>query len=154
MRISGFTSRTWNLIHYTLLISTTLYCIGTLLLMLSTCLPTGIFFNIRRLGRLHDGLVCIDQSKGLAVLSAVHVVTDFALLGIPVVLLWKVQIGWVKKVRIGLAGIFGLGSCVCALLRTVTQYIRTTPDPTCKSSPISRFLVHGLMSWRKMGNWM
>ena len=132
MRVSGFTSRKWMVIHWTLLTVVTLYCLGAFFVMLFTCLPAGAYWDLRRLGRMSSGLTCIDQSKALAVLSAVHVCTDFSLLVVPVALLWRVQMKWTRKLRIWLAGIFGLSSCVFALLRTITQYIAETPDPTCE----------------------
>ena len=132
MRMSGFTSKKWMAIHWTLLTVLTLYCLGGFFVMLFTCSPAGIYWDLRRQGRLSQSLSCIDQSKALAVLSAVHVCTDFSLLVIPVALLWRVQMKWTRKLRIWLAGIFGLSSCAFALLRTITQYVAQAPDPTCK----------------------
>ncbi|KAL6713234.1 hypothetical protein ACLMJK_009355 [Lecanora helva] len=130
MRVSGFTSRMWMAVHWFLLSVVVSYCLGSLFVMVFTCSPIGIYFNLRAIGRMQHPLTCIDQSKALAVLSATHVVTDFSLLAIPIALLWKVQMKWTKKLRIWLAGLFGLSSCSFALLRTITQYVVQEPDPT------------------------
>ena len=132
MRISGFTSRKWMVVHWSLLVIIALYCIAAFFVQLFVCRPTGIYFNLISIGKLAQAPGCVDQSKALAILSGVHVATDFSLLIIPIALLWRVQMKWTKKLRIWLAGIFGLLSCSFALLRTIVQYRNTNPDPTCK----------------------
>jgi hypothetical protein len=60
---------------------------------------------------------CLDQAAILLALSIIHVVFDFALLLIPIRLIWKVQLPLRARVSLIIMFCFGSLACVFAIMR-------------------------------------
>ena len=70
------------------------------------------------------------NSVGIA-LSVVHIALDFALLSVPLIVLWKIKMSTAKKLRIGFLFSVGAVSCIGSVMRQLTQYHRSA-DFTCQ----------------------
>ncbi|RAL08992.1 uncharacterized protein BO97DRAFT_191732 [Aspergillus homomorphus CBS 101889] len=74
---------------------------------------------------------CININIPILVTSIVNVVSDFLMLLLPIVCVWRLQMTWWKKM--GLSAVFAAGifACICSVMRLVVSVQnRTTLDRT------------------------
>ncbi|PYI34862.1 ribosomal protein L36e [Aspergillus indologenus CBS 114.80] len=74
---------------------------------------------------------CININIPILVTSIVNVVSDFLMLLLPIVCVWRLQMTWWKKM--GLSAVFAAGifACICSVMRLVVSVRnRTTRDRT------------------------
>ncbi|KAG8534136.1 uncharacterized protein KY384_000980 [Bacidia gigantensis] len=78
---------------------------------------------------------CIDTSLAATVMAAFNVATDFAILILPMPILWQMQIPSRRKLQI--MGIFLLGGfvCVASVYRCVVIHTLSPSDPTWSDVP-------------------
>lgn len=92
----------------------------------------GIQYDFIKVGKGggRDGK-CINQALVQDVFIIAHVVFDFCLLSVPLIILFKIKTTTSKKIR--LAFLFSIGSisCVGSAMRLKTK-VDSNPDRTCK----------------------
>lgn len=94
--------------------------------------PDGIQYDLIKFGKGGSGdPKCIEQSIVQDVFIIAHVVFDFCLLSVPLIILFKMKTNTSKKVR--LAFLFSIGSisCLGSAMRLRTK-VDANPDRTCK----------------------
>lgn len=108
------------------------YILCAILLITFECLPATAGFDFVYAGKLDKPPKCLSISAVANPLSVVHVVMDFCLLAVPILVLWKVRLPWATKIRLFLLFSVGAVCCLASVMRQVSQ-ARLKFDPTCKS---------------------
>ena len=143
MRLTGFTSKKWMIAHWTFFSTLVCFVIVSALLVVFQCKPPRAGFNSIAAGHLDVAPVCWSELKLNTGLSVWHVLSDFCLLAVPVIVLWKTQMKWNTKARLYIVGILGLTSCISSVIRLVYQH-RIGIDPLCmfsSNSPADKSLL-------------
>lgn len=85
------------------------------------------------------GTVCLGVKEGLYGVGVVNIVTDFALLVIPLPSIWKLKLSVPKKLGLSIVFLLGLFVSGVSILRMFIVYQSETlsPDVTCKYYPSS-----------------
>lgn len=76
---------------------------------------------------------CIDTFTVVFIAAAFSIVHDMMILGMPIPLLWKLNLAWQKKANVSV--MFSVGSFVIlfSLLRLPSlKKLNTSSDPSCK----------------------
>ena len=134
-RLTGLTSQRWMMAHYTMLFLLVVYTITVLFLEIFKCSPPASQFSMIRVGQVEDRLKCLSFNKVGISLSAVHVTFDFALLSVPLIILYKIKMDRSKKIRLAILFSVGLMSCIASAMRHHVQVrAQGRPDLTCESS--------------------
>lgn len=92
----------------------------------------GVQYDLIKYGKGEGGDgKCIDQDIVQDVFIVSHVVFDFCLLSVPLIILFKMKTNTSKKLR--LAFLFSIGSisCIGSAMRLKTK-VDANPDRTCK----------------------
>ncbi|KAM3081955.1 hypothetical protein ACMFMG_004415 [Clarireedia jacksonii] len=120
-RLTGMTSRTWLWFNNIFLVLLFIYIMVSLFWTIFSCEPAYAGWDPIRIGKENIKPKCFSTSVLGTVLSTVHVVMDFGLLAVPLIVLWKVKMGWKTKLR--LYFVFGIGtmSAVGSILRQIEQ---------------------------------
>lgn len=143
MRLSGFASRKWMIAHWVLVSILSSYLVTVVFLQTCHCRPVGNYWSLLKLGHLDSIPVCIDPNKYAYFQNITHIVTDWTLLVVPIVMLWKVQMKWTLKLRIYIAGFVGVACCICAVARTIIQFRWKSNDVTCRLFPTLPQILSG-----------
>ena len=106
------------------------YIFTALFLNIFTCLPALSQFSLITYGSLPTAPKCMNKNAVGIALSIIHIAFDFALLSVPLIVLWKIKMSAMKKLRIGFLFSIGAISCVGSVMRQLTQY-HTSADLTC-----------------------
>lgn len=111
----------------------------TVLLNVFVCSPIPTHYNILAIARVKDphSIKCIDENAlGLST-RALHIITDWFLLPVPITIIWRLQMPLTRKIRLILIFCVGFISSVASIMRNVLIE-RLGGDLTCKSS----ILIH------------
>ncbi|RAH74287.1 uncharacterized protein BO66DRAFT_313099 [Aspergillus aculeatinus CBS 121060] len=74
---------------------------------------------------------CININIPILVTSIVNVVSDFLMLLLPIVCVWRLQMTWWKKMSLSAVFAAGIFACICSVMRLVVSVRnRTTRDRT------------------------
>ena len=130
-RLTGLTSRKWMIAHNTFLILLVGYIIAAPIAISFTCNPPVLLFRLQTLGRTTDQRDCFNQNNVTIALSALHTAFDFALLTVPIVVLFKMQMDLSRKIRLCILFSVGSLSCIGAVMRNIVQSSKQQ-DITCK----------------------
>ena len=132
-RLTGLTSRRWMMAHYTFLFLLICYIIITLFLEMFKCHPAASHYSLIRIGQVENSVQCLQFSDIGIALSAVHVAFDFALLSVPLIILYKIKMNLAKKIRLAILFSIGSVSCIASAMRHhVQQQAAYRPDLTCE----------------------
>jgi hypothetical protein len=85
------------------------------------CNPQYASFNLLRMAESGKVPKCLSVSPWSSILR-LNLALDFIALAIPVILLWKVQMSWKKKVRMFGVLSIGLITCIASAMALVSQY--------------------------------
>lgn len=110
-RLTGLTSRRWMIAHNVFLVLLVCYIVIALFVSLFECSPATSQYSLIRLGKIAKPAKCLNFNTIGIVLSSFHVVFDFALLSVPLIILYKINMNLSKKIR--LAFLFSIGSISC-----------------------------------------
>ncbi|KAL7275791.1 hypothetical protein RUND412_001244 [Rhizina undulata] len=124
-RISS--NKTFRIWIYILLACNAGLTISITLADLFQCTPLPYVYDKTIRGR------CINNGAFFVSTAAINILTDFAVVILPMPMLWGVQIH--VKQKIALMGLFSLGTFVCVisiirLQSIITTFVFTNPDPT------------------------
>jgi hypothetical protein len=130
MRLTGLTSPRWKIAHWTFFSLLVAYTLTALFMNVFQCNPPKANFDSIATGKLSSAPKCITENQLGSTLSSMHVVMDFCLLAVPIIVLWKIQMDWLLKAQFFF--VFGVGamSCIGSVLRQVAQ-AKLKKDPLC-----------------------
>ena len=92
-RLTGLTSQKWMMAHYIFLFLLVCYIVITLFLEMFKCHPAASHYSLIKIGKVENSVQCLHFSIIGISLSAVHVAFDFALLSVPLIILYKIKNG-------------------------------------------------------------
>ena len=121
MRLQGFTSRRWMIVHWSLFVFTVLLTAVAFFIILFSTLPVRAGFDRAWAGAnlsSPDEVRQIEAQKIILALNGWHIATDILFLIVPVAMLWKVQMRWTIKMRVWIVGFVGVGNIALGLVRT------------------------------------
>lgn len=136
-RITGMTSKRWQITHWIYLamfISTLLIlvCINTFI-----CSPVATGFMLQAIAEVPDPrtIKCLDASAVYTATRVLHILTDWFLLPIPLIIIWQLKMSLGRKIR--LMSIFSVGfiSTVASIVAFVLNS-RLGPDVTYQIATI------------------
>lgn len=139
-RLTGLTSQNWLYAHNTFLALMITYTLSALFVNALQC-KDGVQYDLIKYGKGGGGDgKCIHQATVQNVFIISHVVFDFCLLSVPLIILYKMKTNISKKVR--LAFLFSIGSisCIGSAMRLKTK-VDANSDKTCKclqAEPLSQ----------------
>ncbi|KAL2039382.1 hypothetical protein N7G274_008050 [Stereocaulon virgatum] len=117
-RLTGLTSKRWMIAHNVFLVILVAYMIYVLFVNLFVCIPFD-HFSIIEAGKFARPAKCSKTSQLNIALSSIHVILDYALLSVPIIILYQIQMSTTKKVRLGLFFCIGALSCIGATIRPI-----------------------------------
>lgn len=121
-RLTGLTSRRWMFAHYGFLILVVIFMIFALFMEIFQCTgPPELKFSLIAKGRYPNTSKCLDGNKLGYSLAIVHSTFDFALLTVPLIVLYQMQMSTKKKIKLGFLFSIGALSCIGSVMRQVVQ---------------------------------
>lgn len=108
-----------------------LYTVVALFFNIFQCIPAGTSFDLLAVARLGAPPTCVEVSLMNTVLRVLNIFTDYCLLLLPVVVIWKVQMSWGKKIRLLAALSVGALACVGSVMTLVAKF-QLKSDVLCK----------------------
>ena len=107
--------------HWAFFSIITIYMLLTLFLVTFQCIPVVAAWDTIGAAHLKKRPHCYSDYQFTTPLSVAHIVLDFCLLAVPIVVLRKVQLPRAAKIR--LYGLFSIGALCCflAVMRQVSQ---------------------------------
>lgn len=132
-RITGMTSNKWQIAHWTYL--ALLICIMPICVFLNIfpCSPIATYFTLQSIAEVADPktIKCLDQNAISLATRYLHIITDWLLLPVPLIIIWRLQMPVSRKVRLMLVFCVGLISSVASIIRNVlTERLVTDVDVT------------------------
>lgn len=129
------TSKKWQIAHWTYL--ALLICIMPICVFLNIfpCSPIATYFTLQSIAEVADPktIKCLDQNAISLATRYLHIVTDWLLLPVPLIIIWRLQMPVSRKVRLMLVFCVGLISSIASIIRNVlTERLTTDIDITCK----------------------
>ncbi|KAL8836300.1 MAG: hypothetical protein Q9170_002973 [Blastenia crenularia] len=120
MRLTSFASRKWMIAHRAFIVFLVIFATISLFVTVFMCGPP-IYSDIREIGRRNVKPKCFKLIDMIIGFNVWHVLSDCALLVVPFMMLWKVQMKWTTKLKVCTAGIAGFANVGLAIARTVVQ---------------------------------
>ena len=121
MRLTGLSLRKWQYAHWTFFAILIILTTCSIFLLIFQCTPAKGAWDTIATGHLTTPPRCIAESDLSNPLSIVHIVLDFCLLAVPIVVLWRVQLAWSTKIRLYMLFSVGAVCCFTSVMRQVTQ---------------------------------
>ena len=121
-RLTGLTSYRWMIAHYVFLALVVCFMITALFTELFECTgPVDLKFSLIALGRHPTGNKCLNGNKLGYGLAIIHSTFDFALLTVPLIVLYQMKMSVGTKLRLGFLFSIGSLSCIGSVMRQVVQ---------------------------------
>ena len=121
-RLTGLTSRRWMIAHYVFLALVVAFMITALFSELFQCTgPVALKFSPLAKGRHPTLNKCLNGDKLGYGLAIIHSTFDFALLTVPLIVLYRMKLSRGTKVRLAFLFSIGSVSCVGSVMRQVVQ---------------------------------
>ena len=130
-RLTGLTSERWMIAHNIFLGLLVSYLLVVVFTNIFFCNPARVHFSMVAYGSNPTPPVCMNGKVLPVFLSVMHILFDFALLSVPLTVLWKIQMSTSKKIKLCLLFSVGSVSCIGSVMRQVIQ-TNFKPDFTCK----------------------
>ena len=138
-RLTGLTSRSWMIAHNIFLVLIVGYILSATFSTIFACRPF-VGFSLIKAGQLAEAPKCLNQNTFGTALSALHSTFDFALLTVPLITLYQIQMSMPKKLRLMFLFSIGSASCIGSVMRSVIQK-QADPDITWASREIYSWTV-------------
>ena len=133
-RLTSMTSRTWLIFNNVFLFLLCAYIIVALFWNIFQCNPPYAGWDAIRIGKESRSFKCTSDTIVGSTLSVIHVIMDFGLLAVPIIVLWKVKMGWMTKARLYFVFSIGAMSCIGSIMRQIEQENLQFADILCMSS--------------------
>lgn len=132
-RITGMTSKNWQIAHWIYLALLGCLTPACVFFNIFPCSPIAAYFSLQSIAQVADPrtIKCLDQEAiGLAT-RYVHIITDWLLLPVPLIVIFKLQMPLGKKIRLMLVFCVGFISSLASIIRNVlTVRLESRPDIT------------------------
>ena len=115
------------------------FLIAAVLSCIFDCTPFANF-SVVQAGKLAHPQKCDNLDKLNISLAAIHIATDFTLLSVPLIVLYKMQMSTTKKLRLGFLFSVGSFSCIGSVMRNVVES-QADPDITWASRNIYQWVT-------------
>lgn len=99
-RLTSLTSRAWSIFNDIFLFLLFVYINLALFWNIFQCGPPYAGWDAIKTAKRGKPFHCQSDSMVGSTLSVIHVVMDFGLLSVPLIVLWKVRMGWFTSVRL------------------------------------------------------
>lgn len=119
-RLTGLTSRKWMIVHNTFLFLLVCYIIITIFINVYICVPHPKNNQPLYIGKMQTPPRWIKREALIPAFSAIHLMFDFALLSVPLIVLSRMKMSLSKKIR--LCFLFSIGS-VSTSKRTFSSWL-------------------------------
>lgn len=133
-RLTTLTSRTWTIFNNVFLVLLVAYILLALFWTLFQCDPPYASWDPIRVAREDKPFKCISDNIVASTLSVIHVIMDFGLLSVPLIVLWKVRMGWGTRFRLYFVFRIGAMSFIGSVMRQIEQKRLTFNDVLCMDS--------------------
>ncbi|MCJ1465364.1 hypothetical protein MMC07_003982 [Pseudocyphellaria aurata] len=120
-RLTGLTSEKWLYAHNVFLVLVVSYTILALFINIFQCKPAGSQYDLIEFGRIVNPTKCLDEKILNNFFIICHVIFDFALLSVPLIVLYKIKMNTSRKIRIGFLFSIGSISCLGSAMRLATK---------------------------------
>lgn len=130
-RLTGLTSRKWMIFHNIMLGLLVSFIISAVLLEVFKCHPVLRSWDLRGYGIMDQPVSCIPVTKYGLALNIIHVILDFALLSVPVIVFCKMKMNMSKRIRLIFLFSIGCMSVVGSVNRQIIM-VKNSMDLTCK----------------------
>lgn len=120
-RLTGLTSDKWLYAHNIFLFLVVSYTVLALFINVFQCKPAGSQYDLIEYGQLKNPTKCLDESILNNTFLICHVIFDFALLSVPLILLFKMKMTTSRKIRLGFLFSIGSISCIGSAMRLATK---------------------------------
>ena len=117
--------------HWTFFGIVVAFILCAIFLVTFQCSPVLAAWDTIGTAQLEKPPKCMADLAYTNPLSFAHIVMDFCLLAVPLVVLWKVQVPQAIKTRLYILFSIGALCCFAAIMRQVSQ-AQLKVDPTCK----------------------
>lgn len=134
MRLNGFSSKAWKIAHWSFVAFLVAYSVTIFFLNIFQCSPPYANWDYLAVGKKlgpHNPPKCLPLATLGSAASIIHVISDFALLIVPVLMLKDTKLKFTVKIRVWIVGVVGCSSCICSVFRMIAQYQIATEDITC-----------------------
>lgn len=106
-RLTGLTSHKWMIVHNTFLCLLVCYMFITIFINVYLCVPHPKNDQLLYLGKMQTPPRWIRTAAIVPAFSAIHLAFDFALLSVPLIVLYQLKMSLSKKIR--LCFLFSIG---------------------------------------------
>jgi hypothetical protein len=111
MRLSAVWSKRWKYAHWVFFALLGAYTLIAFFLNVFTCRPAVASYDAIEAGKLTNGFKCMSVRQMGTILRAINITMDYMLLATPVIILWRVQMDWKRKIKLFI--VFGVGALAC-----------------------------------------
>jgi hypothetical protein len=111
IRLTSMASPYWKIINWVFFALCAIYTLAAFFINIFQCDPAGGSFDLFILARSGVPPKCVGVSHMNTILRAINIALDYCLLAVPIIVLWRVQMSWKKKIR--LFAMFGVGALAC-----------------------------------------
>ena len=132
-RITGLTSRRWQIIHWTYLAVLFLLMPICTLANVFACSPIPAFYNLQFIGKSSDPrkIKCFDELSFGYASRTLHIFTDWLLLPVPLIIIARLQMSLSRKIRLMAIFCVGFVSSLASIMRNIL-IARIGGDATCE----------------------
>ena len=136
-RLTGLTSRKWMIFHNIMLGLLVSYIISAILLEVFKCHPVLTSWDLKGYGIKEQPVSCIPVTKYGLPLNIIHVILDFALLSVPVIVFCRMKMNMSKRIRLIFLFSIGCVSVIGSVNRQIIM-VKNSMDLTCKYKHLDR----------------
>jgi len=131
-RLTGLRSRGWMICHNVMLGLISCFILALVFGEVFKCSPPLTQWGFLGFGRAASPPThCLKAKEYGLALSVLHIIFDFALLSVPLIVLGKMRMSTSKRIRLVLLFSVGSVSCIGSVMRQVIAY-QTSEDATCE----------------------
>lgn len=129
------TSRKWKIAHWIYLIILVCLLLFCTLINFFICSTIQTSFTLQSWAEVSDphSIKCLDQKAIGFATRALHIITDWFLLPVPLIIIWRLQMPLSRKIRLMVVFSIGVVSSVASIVRNVLTE-RIGSDITSESS--------------------
>ena len=136
-RITGMTSKKWQIAHWTYLVLLVFLMAICVMFNIFPCSPIATYFTLQSVAEVPDPttIKCLNLNAISLATQICHIVTDWLLLPVPLIIIWQLQMPLSRKIRLMLVFCVGFISSLASVIRNVlTQELTSDVDVTCKNT--------------------
>ena len=138
-RLTGLTTKRWMRAHNIFLALLVSYVIAAVFICVFDCVPFENF-SMAQIGKAAEPQRCLDLNTMNLALASIHIATDFSLLCVPIIVLYKMQMSVTKKLRLGFLFSIGSVACIGSVMRMVVEF-QADPDITWASQKMFSWIT-------------